>query len=83
MRDYWLAKLISSVTEMDSRKRLLKLIYLLQRAGCPLHFNYILHYYGPYSFDLAGLIEQFKRSSVIIEVCCGRTFACYFTSFDL
>jgi uncharacterized protein YwgA len=67
MKDYWLAKLISSVTEVDSRKRLQKSIYLLQQAGCPLHLNYILHYYGPYSFELAGLIDQLKGADIIDE----------------
>ncbi len=67
MKDYWLAKLISSVTEVDSRKRLQKSIYLLQRAGCPLQFSYILHYYGPYSFELAGLIDQLKSADIIDE----------------
>jgi uncharacterized protein YwgA len=67
MKDYWLAKLISSVTEVDSRKRLQKSIYLLQCAGCPLQFSYILHYYGPYSFELAGLIDQLKGADIINE----------------
>ncbi len=82
MRDYWLAKLISSITEVDSRKRLQKSIYLLQRAGCPLRFSYILHYYGPYSFDLAGLIEQLKGSSVVAKECWGRSSACFSPSSD-
>ena len=67
MKDYWLAKLISSVTEVDSRKRLQKSIYLLQQAGCPLQFSYILHYYGPYSFELAGLVDQLKGADIIDE----------------
>lgn len=67
MKDYWLAKLISSVTEVDSRKRLQKSIYLLQRVGCPLQFSYILHYYGPYSFELAGLIDQLDGAGIINE----------------
>lgn len=67
MKDYWLAKLIASVPEVDSRKRLQKSIYLLQRAGCPLQCEYILHYYGPYSFELAGLIDQLKGADVIKE----------------
>ena len=67
MKDYWLAKLISSVTEVDSRKRLQKSIYLLQQAGCPLQLSYILHYYGPYSFELAGLIDQLKGAGIIDE----------------
>ncbi len=67
MKDYWLAKLISSVTEVDSRKRLQKSIYLLQHADCPLHFRYILHCYGPYSFELAGLINQLDGADIIDE----------------
>jgi len=67
MKDYWLAKLIGSVAEVDSRKRLQKSIYLLQRSGCPLSLSYILHYYGPYSFELAGLIDQLKGADIIDE----------------
>jgi len=67
MKDYWLTKLISSVTEVDSRKKLQKSIYLLQYAGCPLQLNYIFHYYGPYSFELAGLIDQLKGAGIIDE----------------
>ena len=67
MKDYWLAKLISSVTEVDSRKRLQKSIYLLQQAGCPLQCDYILHYYGPYSFELAALIDQLDGAKIIEE----------------
>ena len=67
MKDYWLAKLISSVGEVDSRKRLQKSIYLLQRSGCPLKCDYLLHYYGPYSFELAGLIDQLDAAEIIEE----------------
>jgi uncharacterized protein YwgA len=67
MKDYWLAKLISSVEEVDSRKRLQKSIYLLQLAGCPLQCDYLLHYYGPYSFELAGLIDQLDGADIIEE----------------
>jgi len=67
MKDYWLAKLIASVGEINSRKRLQKSVYLLQRAGCPLQCDYILHYYGPYSFEVAGLIDQLDRAGIIEE----------------
>jgi len=67
VNDYWLAKLISSVDEVDSRKRLQKSIYLLQLAGCPLKCEYILHYYGPYSFELASLIDQLEGANLIKE----------------
>ena len=67
MKDYWLAKLIASVGQVDSRKRLQKSVYLLQSAGCPLKCDYLLHYYGPYSFELAGLIDQLCGAKVIEE----------------
>jgi len=69
MKDYWLAKLIGSVQEgrVESRKRLQKSIYLLQRGGCPLQCEYILHYYGPYSFELADLMDQLRAAKIIEE----------------
>jgi uncharacterized protein YwgA len=67
MKDYWLAKLISSVGTVDSRKRLQKSIYLLQLSGSPLTCEYILHYYGPYSFELACLIDQLNGAGIIVE----------------
>ena len=67
MKDYWLAKLIASVQEVDSRKRLQKSIYLLQLAGCPLRCDYLLHYYGPYSFELSGLVDQLNAAEIIGE----------------
>jgi uncharacterized protein YwgA len=68
MKDYWLSKLIGSVPQVDSRKRLQKSIYLLQLAGCPLKCEYILHYYGPYSFELATLIDQLRGAQIIEEI---------------
>ncbi|MEJ2703204.1 MAG: hypothetical protein P8Z79_12250 [Sedimentisphaerales bacterium] len=67
MKDYWLAKLIASVDHVDSRKRLQKSIYLLQRSDCPLKCDYLLHYYGPYSFELAGLMDQLCGAKVVEE----------------
>ena len=67
MKDYWLAKLISCVSEVDSRKRLQKAIYLLQLKGSPLACDYILHYYGPYSFELASLIDQLSGAGIVKE----------------
>lgn len=67
MKDYWLAKLISCVHEVDSRKRLQKAVYLLQLKGSPLACDYILHYYGPYSFELASLIDQLNGAGIVKE----------------
>lgn len=68
MKDYWLGKLICETDKVDSRKRLQKAIYLLQSLdGCPLKFHYFLHYYGPYSWDLAGLVDQLDSAGIIQE----------------
>lgn len=67
MKDYWLAKLISCVDVVDSRKRLQKSVYLLQLSGSPLVCDYMLHYYGPYSFELASLIDQLNGAGIIEE----------------
>jgi uncharacterized protein YwgA len=67
MKDYWLAKLIRCVGAVDSRKRLQKSVYLLQLSGSPLACDYLLHYYGPYSFELASLIDQLNGAGIIEE----------------
>ena len=74
MNDYWLAKLISSVGKVDSRKRLQKAVYLLQLAGCPLKCDYILHYYGPYSFDVAALVDCLDGADIIEETPKGNRY---------
>jgi uncharacterized protein YwgA len=68
MKEYWLAKLIESVDAINSRKRLQKIFYLLQfKKDFPLKLDYILHYYGPYSFELASLLDQLRLSKIICE----------------
>ncbi len=67
MKEYWLAKLIGAVDEVSSRKQLQKSVYLLQVAGCPLQCDYILHYYGPYSFELAELMARLEGAGVVKE----------------
>jgi len=62
MNTYFLVKLVSSVAQVDSRMRLQKCLYLLQVAGCELEAEYCLHYYGPYSHDVAGSVD--KLSSI-------------------
>ena len=74
MNDYWLSKLVSSVDKVDSRKRLQKSVYLLQLAGCPLKCNYILHYYGPYSFDVASLVNCLDGAEIIEETPKGNRY---------
>lgn len=47
------------------RKRLQKIVYFLQRAGCPLKAQYTLHLYGPYSRDLAELCDEMVQAGLL------------------
>jgi len=52
---------------LDSRKRIQKTVHLLQVAGCSLEVHFRLHYYGPYSADLADLLDRMTRSGILEE----------------
>ena len=49
------------------RKRLQKVVYLLQAAGCPLSADYTLHHYGPYSQEVARLSDEMTQSDLLEE----------------
>lgn len=67
MNIYALAKLIESVKEVDSRKRLQKSLFLLQAAGCDLDAEYFLHFYGPYSREVANATDELEQAGAIHE----------------
>jgi uncharacterized protein YwgA len=67
MHRYHLAKLIDLAGGLDSRKRVQKVVYLLQAAGCDLGADYHLHHYGPYSTDVARTLDDLVRSDVLEE----------------
>lgn len=69
MTRYQLAKLVALAGgTLKSRKRLQKLVYLLQASGCPLNASFRLHHYGPYSQELAGLIDELVQLKVLEEM---------------
>lgn len=60
----WLAAVIAAHPEhkVVGRTRLQKTVKLLQRLGAPLDYDYMIHFYGPYSEGVQsdiGLLEQF------------------------
>ncbi len=68
MHAYHLIKLVQWAGKLQSRKRLQKVVYLLQASGCPeLNADYILHHYGPYSFDVASMTDQLVRMNLLHE----------------
>ena len=67
MTKYQLAKLLLMAGGLDSRKRIQKTVHLLQAGGCQLDVNFRLHYYGPYSSDLAELLNRMTADKMLIE----------------
>jgi uncharacterized protein len=65
--DYRLLKMIDAADGIDGRKRLQKLIYLLQIEGFATEDGFFLHYYGPYSSDLAARIDDLSRRDKLLE----------------
>jgi hypothetical protein len=67
MDRYQLAKIVGWAGTLHSRKRMQKVVYLLQQAGCPLEADYILHRYGPYSQDVARLTDEMVGVNLLQE----------------
>jgi hypothetical protein len=67
MNRYQLAKIVQWTGTLHSRKRMQKMVFLLQAAGCPLNAEYDLHYYGPYSQDVAQLTDELTRANLLAE----------------
>jgi uncharacterized protein YwgA len=51
MTRYQLAKLVEWAGTLRTRKRLQKVVFMLQAAGCPFDDGFGLHHFGPYSSD--------------------------------
>jgi uncharacterized protein YwgA len=64
-----LATLLSWAGEsgVRGRKRLQKVVYFLQQAGCPLDCAYTLHRFGPYSLDVAHACDEMVAAGLIEE----------------
>ncbi len=69
MTRYQLAKLVSWADRLHSRKRLQKLVYLLQAGGCSFEVDFVLHHYGPYSDELARLTDSMVQAGLLNEEC--------------
>ncbi len=68
MERYQLARIIGWMGLFQSRKRMQKLIFLLQAAGCPLDAEYALLPHGPYSHDVALLTGQMTSLKLVEEM---------------
>jgi len=64
-----LATLLSWAGEggFRGRKRLQKVVFFLQEAGCSLDCRFILHNYGPYSRDVADACDEIVAAGLVDE----------------
>src|SRR5262245_33423397 len=69
MTRYQLAKLVALAGTLSSRKRIQKVVHLLECAGCPVGADYRLHLYGPYAPAVASLLNELVRHGVLVETC--------------
>ncbi|MHC5539774.1 hypothetical protein ACYOEI_16265 [Singulisphaera rosea] len=67
MNRYQLAKIVDWAGTLDTRKRMQKVAYLLQVAGCPLGADFNLHHYGPYSQEVARLTDAMVQAHILDE----------------
>ncbi|RMH12686.1 MAG: hypothetical protein D6695_05935 [Planctomycetota bacterium] len=52
---------------IQGRKRMQKVIYFLQQAGCPIDAEYTLHHYGPYSREVANVTDVMVAEGLLTE----------------
>jgi uncharacterized protein YwgA len=67
MTRYQLAKIVSWADLLQTRKRLQKVVFMLQAVGCPLGADFILHHYGPYSEEVSRLTDELVRLNLLKE----------------
>lgn len=67
MNKYHLAKLIEMAGSIKTRKRVQKVAYLLQIAGLDLGVKFRLHHFGPYSAEVASLLDEMSSQGILVE----------------
>ncbi|GGE28835.1 hypothetical protein GCM10011391_04260 [Pullulanibacillus camelliae] len=60
--------LLQSAGEIIGRKKLQKIIYILQKLNYPFQEKFQFHFYGPYSEELTLKIEELCNLSFVNEV---------------
>lgn len=57
----------SADATIRGRKRLQKVVFFLQQAGCPLECRFTLHHFGPYSRDVADACDEMVAAGLVSE----------------
>ncbi|WP_338835722.1 YwgA family protein [Neomoorella thermoacetica] len=64
---YMLIKLLTAVGEVHGRKKLQKMVYLLQEQGYAFKESFGYHLYGPYSEELSTEVDEMKFLGLLEE----------------
>lgn len=79
-------KVISEICDriIPGKKKLQKLMYLIERKGVNLNLNYSMHFFGPYSSKLDNYIHELESLDLIdIEVKGSTHNICFNQQADL
>ncbi len=71
-----------SKVQVLGKKALQKLIYLIQRKGLDLGFDYSIHYYGPYSSTLDYSVQSLEMQGAIEMNVDGLTWRIHTTGMS-
>ncbi|NMB40895.1 MAG: hypothetical protein GX996_03055 [Firmicutes bacterium] len=72
--EYALISLFAFVTKIIGRKKLQKMVYLLQQAGVPYNLKFRYHHYGPYSAELQAEIDRLIGHQLLTETYDGVAY---------
>ncbi|GGJ83054.1 hypothetical protein GCM10007063_01930 [Lentibacillus kapialis] len=62
-----LMQFFSEASDITGRKKLQKIIYILQKCHLPFEEKYQFHFYGPYSEELSLRVEELCNLGLIAE----------------
>lgn len=64
---YRVLSLLAVLGEVRGRKKLQKIVFLLQHWGTDLHCRFTYHFYGPYAADLQVLMQELAAQDLLRE----------------
>jgi len=74
-----LLSLFRQVETISGRKKLQKIVYLLQDQGFDLEMDYSYYHYGPYSAELQAEVEELVESGFVVEEKTSKGYEYHFT----
>lgn len=73
-KEYALLNLFEKATQIDGRKKLQKIVYLLKLYKLPFEMNYKYYHYGPYSAELQTEINYLVSHGLLDELPIGEMY---------